>query len=193
MLLPSCFVLFCFNLLAYVSLTRGLCTLILIDWLRVRGEGALSEMGVQKTTKSLDPFLLWGNSWMRGLRRVCNDSDGGKVFVCLFVLNILMCLLCSGSNMLLEYWRFHFWRIQSHWCRISLSLYTSEILGCTFCQKDRLGIWPPCSCDQEYFLWGCFKTVIFLSERPLVRAWSVWNHSVLSGESFQCLGKGNWS
>lgn len=101
---------------------------------------------------------------------------GRVFFVCLFVLNISVCLLYSGE--VLHYWRFHFWRILSHWYRISLSLYPNEILSCSFCQQDRLGIWPPCSCDQECFLWGHVKMVISLSDSHIPLRALRWGHEV---------------
>lgn len=67
------------------------------------------------------------------------------------------------SGEVIHYWRFHFWRVSSHWYRISLSFYPNEILDYIFCQQDKLGIWPACSCNQEYLLRGCVKIVLFLS------------------------------
>ena len=87
-----------------------------------------------------------------------------------------MCLSYSGE--VIHYWRFHFWRISSQWYRISLSFYPNEILDYVFCQQDKLGIWPGCSCNQEYLLQGCVKIVLFLSNNHSPPRALRWGHEV---------------
>lgn len=127
---------------------------------------------------------------------VCNGSDHGKgVFFRLvgwFLIFQDVSLVLGG---VIHYWRFHFWRISSHWYRISLSFYPNEILDCIFCQQDKPGIWPGCSCNQEYLLQGCVKIVLFLLDNhspPRALRWGheVWETTLCSvGKHFSVLQK----
>lgn len=103
---------------------------------------------------------------------VWNESKGGKerfLFVCFVDFNV--CLSCSGSNNIIGV----------------IEGFVSEEPGVTGIEfpypfipvkssavpsagKTGLEYDHPVLVTQEYFLWGCVKTVIFLSASPSVRA-----------------------